>query len=204
MNVAVTCAHILGPAEINVRYYRFDDENPIGWSEMHRGMMYIKDDERDVAVVFFRTKKQLPVAILDADINVKRGNLLWAVGCAVKDMPPRVEEGKVHHSDGKNIIGSARLAFGDSGGPTFTFRDDHYRIIGINNSTYVLNQTVMSFIANYKSTKNFVSLNREHGDKLKFVLDVNEKMPELPGIFLKVQKLSDRGPAEHHDERTQP
>lgn len=194
-NVAITCAHVLGNPNgyvVSVGVYK-------NWSNLERYetyhcRIYRIDENKDLAVVLFKSGEQLPTAEIDFNVMLYIGSDIFRIGCGAGD-EMRLDFGKI--TSVKTNMSSLKDVYrmniytvpGDSGSAVFY----KYKIVAITQairSSRVGGGNYPCFGISYAiPISRLKTWNDELNNMLAFVYETKEKMPVMWSFFLKFDLL---------------
>lgn len=172
-NYVLTCRHVV-LAE-NMHEYTVKFPTYKNWSTF-KGFVNYKahvldiHDKYDLAVLWFESKRQLPIAELSFNAKIFIGSDITKVSCGFAEQP-RVDVGKITalNSEVTNPIGRYRISaptiHGDSGSPLF----HDYKVIGIVSSVraYPIDKSINTPVFHIGYAVPLNKLPSDYFDKLK-------------------------------------
>jgi S1-C subfamily serine protease len=183
-NAIITCDHVMSKSTIPGINYRFDIKVPIykDWSQLvgyssHPSVVYATNSEKDMAIVLFKSKRQLPTANILFNPKLYIGTKIFKIGHGLGDSA-RLDLGVITSLEDKDglIRLSALTVPGDSGGGIYY----NYNLIGIARSIRILGGQYVFKMAYMTPMKSLKIWNDEVKDLVGFAFDKQKKMPVIP------------------------
>ncbi len=197
LNVVVTAAHVVHDFDKgHISTVEYQDWSRIKPNSRKTYPIYVfdYDSSKDIAILFFLSKKKMPTAEIDLSQKFYIGNEVVGVGCAFADFP-RIDFGRISGINNKFLRISMTTIPGDSGGPVF----HNYKLIAIKASIRMI--TVRGFLypifqySHHVPITQYVNWNNE-AKGLSFVYDTKESLPKLPALMLEARRFEAPSPFE--------
>lgn len=192
-NIVFSCEHILKSNKQTIKISDYDENGIFKKYKNSKAIVFYKDRDNDISILFFTSEKQMPVADCNFNYIPKLRDDVFAIGHGMGDQA-RYSDGRVTGAlKSKETFveykTSVPIIFGDSGGPLF-YKN---KLIGITNSMRSMkvsdNLKVPVYnISTFKSLILFNNILKETGLSKEMLTDV--EIPEIVGvdIWLKDQK----------------
>lgn len=192
-NVIFSCDHILKSNKQNIKISEFDKNGIFVKYTNAKAVVFYKDRDDDLSILFFTSDNIMPTADLSFNYNPKLKDFVFSIGHGMGDHS-RYTDGVITGAlktkeDFTDYKTSIPIIFGDSGGPLF-YKN---KLIGITNSIRSLKVTENVKVPVY-NISTFKSLNLFN--KILNTTSLSDKdfknlnIPEILGVdlWLKYQK----------------
>lgn len=187
-NVVISCAHCFqhrGLYKIGVP--KFKNWSTFEGYDHYPAYVYQFDQEKDLALILFRSKNPVPVAEMDFGSSLYIGSELLHVGCGMGD-EHRVDFGKVtslksmiKNSPVKDAIRTSVYSIpGDSGGPVY----HKCKVIGITQAIRGSQRGLFPGISYAIPIGRLKTWSKELNNALDFMYESEEKMPIIPFFII--------------------
>jgi len=189
INVVLTCKHVVQrftePYAVVIAY---KDWSAIDRSKCKRypARIIAKHPYRDMALMMFLSKKQMPVADLGMDEKLYFGNEIIGVGCGSREVP-RLDYGRITGIDEISIRAGLLAIPGDSGGPVF----HNKKLIAIKQkiASAQINGVIFPTFNNSQGVRITVLKKWAERESKAAIYKKETTLPKLPRLMLKAREF---------------
>lgn len=180
-NMFITCDHVINndsqPYEVS--FFVYEDWSIIKKTLKFPAEIYFGNKKNDLAIGFFISDQEMPVAEIDFNSKVYIGSEVFRIGCGLMD-EPRLDYGKITLiKTSENLIRTSIFTVpGDSGSGLF----HNYKIIGITHSIRTRGELPFFDISYY------IPINKLKENKEFEFIWQNKELPKMPFYKLNLMK----------------
>lgn len=184
-NIVFSCEHIIKSNKQIVKYSEFDDNGIFLKYQENKAIVFFKDSDADISILFFTSDSPMPIAESDFKYQPKIRDRVFTIGHGMGDNS-RYSDGCVTGSTKTKDMfvdykTSIPIVFGDSGGPLFY----NNKLIGIANSIRSISvadkiKVPVYNISTFKSLNLFNKILKESNLSKENLEEV--QIPEIVGI----------------------